>query len=332
MQEETTRSRWLLLLEPALVTLLALVVSAGLGVVGLFAVAFLIEPDPIASLVGIERKLEVRLIPADAETPPALEATRLSITSTFDSVDVIVVQEDGGEWRLLAWVQDDPTGDDLAAITGGLTDLGWDNVTPMMTTQQRLHGTLENPHRMRSYIPPAMTGQAFMFILIAWIMVRWRKPNALGIPVRPAAVVSWGVGAALIAFLGSTVVGGGIHLAGLEVQEQPWIRALMADSSALLALTPWIVVLGPISEEVFFRGYVFRRLFSRSGPAAAYLASALLFAVVHWHPVGFPMYAIIGLVFCWVYRKTGSLWAPILGHVTYNALVVGIPLMASPTP
>ncbi|NIM62730.1 MAG: CPBP family intramembrane metalloprotease, partial [Acidobacteria bacterium] len=56
--------------------------------------------------------------------------------------------------------------------------------------------------------------------------------------------------------------------------------------------------------------------------------SAVLFAVIHWHPIGFPMYAIIGLVFCWVYRRTGNLWAPVCGHVIYNAIVVGIPLLA----
>jgi membrane protease YdiL (CAAX protease family) len=332
MQEQMTPSRTLLLVETALVTVVALVVSAVLGVVGLFAVAFLVESDPIASLVGMERKLDVRLTPADPEALPGLDETRTTIDSTFDSVDVIVVPEDVAEWRLLAWVQDEPTPEDLAAITNGLTELGWGDVMPTMTTQQRLQGALENPHRMRSYIPPAMTGQAFLFVLVAWLMVRWRKPLALGVPAPPGSALAWGVGAALIAFVGSTLVGGGIQLTGLEVEEQPWIRALMADRSALLALTPWIVVLGPISEEVFFRGYVFRRLFSTAGPSTAYLASALLFAAVHWHPVGFPMYTIIGLVFCWVYQKTGNLWAPVIGHVTYNALVVGIPLLASPTP
>ena len=331
MHEETSRSRFVVLVEPPLALLLAFVVSIFFGFVGFFATALLVENDPIGSLLGMERKLDIQLTPGAAEASPALDETRATVASIFETADAIVISEGENAWRLLAWIEGEPSDDQLANVAVRLDQLGWHDAVPKMTTQPRYFGAMENPRRMRVYVPPAMTVQAFAFILAAWIMVRWRKPRALSGTLRPAVAFAWGVGSAVVAFFASTLVGGGLQLTGWEVEEQPWIQALMADRSALLVLMPWLVLVGPVSEEVFFRGYVFRRLFSSSGPGAAYLVSALLFAVIHWHPVGFPMYAVIGLVFCWVYRKTGTLWAPVFGHVIYNALVVGIPLLAPPT-
>lgn len=333
MHQETSRSRFVVLVEPPLALLLAFAVSILFGIAGFFATALLVENDSIGALLGMERKLDIRLTPGEAEALPApLDATRSAVVSIFEKVDVVVIPEGEEIWRLLAWIEGDPSDEQLANVVVRLDELGWDNVIPTMTTQPRYLGAWENPRRMRAYVPPAMTIQAFVFIVAAWIMIRWRKPRPLGGTIRPAAVFAWGLGSAVAAFLASTLVGGGLHLTGWEVEEQAWIRALMADRSALLVLMPWLVLFGPVSEEVFFRGYVFRRLFSSAGPGAAYAVSALLFAVIHWHPVGLPMYAVIGLVFCWVYRRTGNLWAPVVGHVVYNALVVGIPLVAPPTP
>jgi membrane protease YdiL (CAAX protease family) len=329
--EESTGSRFVILVEPAIALFLAFVVSIFFSLAGFLATAALVENDPIGML-GTQRKLDIELMPKDGEVAPKLEDTRSAVAMAFEAADVIVIPEGEGSWRLMAWIDEDPTDNALAGIAVRLAELGWDDAVPRMTTQPRYLGAMENPRRMRQYIPPAMTAQAFVFIFAAWVMVRWRKPPAFGGSVRPAAALAWGAGSALVAFFGSTLVGGGLQLTGWEVEEQAWIQALMADRSALLVLMPWLVLLGPISEEVFFRGYVFRRLFSSVGPRAAYLVSALLFAVIHWHPVGFPMYTVIGLVFCWVYQRTGSLWAPVFGHVVYNALVISIPLFVPQGP
>lgn len=332
MHEETSRSRFIILVEPVIALFLAFVVSIFFSLAGFFATALLVENDPIESMLGTERKLDIRLTPRDGEGAPKLEDSRLAVAMAFEAADVIVAPDGESAWRLMAWIDEDPTDDALAGIVVRLDELGWDDAVPKMTTQPRYLGAMENPQRMRFYIPPAMTAQAFVFILAAWVMVRWRRPRALGGSVRPATALVWGAGSALVAFFGSTLVGGGLQLTGWEVEEQAWIQALMADRSVLLVLMPWLVLFGPISEEIFFRGYVFRRLFSSVSPRAAYLVSALLFAVIHWHPVGFPMYTVIGLVFCWVYQKTGSLWAPVIGHVVYNALVIAIPLLVPQSP
>lgn len=325
--EETRRSRWLVLIEPPLALGLAFGISIFCGMFGFMATAFFVEEDPVESLFGTEHKLDVELTQA-GDTLPALDETKQAVAAVFDVSDVIVIPEGERVWQLLAWIPNEPANNALPELTRRLGALGWSDPAPTMTTSPRYFGAMENPRRMRVYVPPAMTIQALVFVLAAWIMVRWRHPLALRDPVHPTTALLWGAGAAIVAFIGSTLVGGGLQLTGWEIEEQAWIQALMADRSSLLLLTPWLVLLGPVSEEVFFRGYVFRRLFSSAGPRAAYVVSAILFAVIHWHPVGLPMYVLIGLVFCWVYRRTGTLWAPIFGHVLYNGLVITLPLLA----
>ncbi len=73
MHEETSRSRFVVLVEPPLALLLAFVVSILFGIVGFFATALLVENDPIGALLGMERKLDIRLTPRDAEASPALD-------------------------------------------------------------------------------------------------------------------------------------------------------------------------------------------------------------------------------------------------------------------
>jgi membrane protease YdiL (CAAX protease family) len=319
-----------LLIEPPLVLLLAFCVSILLGVLGFMGTALVVESDPIGALIGVERKLDIRLTPKEAEALPSLEDTRGLIVSIFDKVDVIVVPEGENTWRLQAWIDGDPAGDTFASLAPRLDELGWDGAVPRMTTQPRYSGVAENPRRMRAYVPPAMTLQALSFIFAAWVMIRWRKPRGFERRASPVETIAWAIAAAVVAFGTSTLLGGLLQLTGLEVEEQAWIQALMSDRSVLLVVMPWLVLVGPVSEEVFFRGYVFRRVWSSSGPRAAYALSALLFALIHWHPIGVPMYALIGLVFCWVYRKTGSLWAPVVAHVVYNGIVVSIPLLVAP--
>ena len=87
--------------------------------------------------------------------------------------------------------------------------------------------------------------------------------------------------------------------------------------AALLA-----IVLAPIAEELFFRGFVFGGLIRGLGPWGAAILSAALFMLAHRAPVTFIPIFIIGLLLAWTYLKSGSLWYPILAHMGYNSMVV----------
>ena len=110
--------------------------------------------------------------------------------------------------------------------------------------------------------------------------------------------------------------------------------AISARISAAPRTTVLIVVaLAPFVEEVLFRGLVLGGLRHKSR-LGAYAASCALFALAHvWqyalggHDVTYLVLALEylapGLVFCWAYEHSGTLWTSILLHAAVNAVAVG---------
>jgi uncharacterized protein len=85
-----------------------------------------------------------------------------------------------------------------------------------------------------------------------------------------------------------------------------------------LALAAAVIVIGaPISEELFFRGFVFSGLLKWGfWPAAA--VSAILFTLFHLDPGSVIPFTIIGIVLAWLYYSRGSLWDSITFHFLFN--------------
>lgn len=79
-------------------------------------------------------------------------------------------------------------------------------------------------------------------------------------------------------------------------------------------------ILGPIVEELLFRGLVQGRLRQAMKPKAAILISALAFGVIHLNTIQGVYATIIGLFFGIIYEKTNSLWFPIIGHIAVNSI------------
>lgn len=85
-----------------------------------------------------------------------------------------------------------------------------------------------------------------------------------------------------------------------------------------------IVVVGPVAEETFFRGFLFAGLVRRLGTASSIAISSVLFAVAHVDPALFGPALLSGSVFALVYWRTGSVWPAILAHTAQNAVAFGL--------
>lgn len=78
----------------------------------------------------------------------------------------------------------------------------------------------------------------------------------------------------------------------------------------------------PLTEEIFFRGFVMAGLVSRFGVVGAAVGSALIFSVFHLHPgVLLPIF-FTGLLLAGLYYVTGSLWLPIIAHAAQNTIAL----------
>lgn len=99
--------------------------------------------------------------------------------------------------------------------------------------------------------------------------------------------------------------------------------SLVADQMDSMSNVLWsyffAVVLAPISEEVVFRGFLFGGTRHHWGVIPAALISSGIFAVLH----GYSMLGLLavfgyGLIFCWIYQRSGSLLPGMLVHAVFN--------------
>ncbi|MCH7738254.1 MAG: CPBP family intramembrane metalloprotease [Chloroflexi bacterium] len=145
--------------------------------------------------------------------------------------------------------------------------------------------------------------------------VRW--------PRKGTVLLMFGVlGASLIATAGYSII---VEWLGFERLTTPEVESdIFFDGPAVLLTFQALAFITPMSEEIFFRGFVFRGLLSRMGPWGAIVGSALVFSGFHLSiGVMVPIF-ITGFLLAWLYWRTGSLWAAIGAHAGQNALALGV--------
>lgn len=81
-----------------------------------------------------------------------------------------------------------------------------------------------------------------------------------------------------------------------------------------------LVLLAPIAEEVLFRGYLFGALRRYIKPWLTILITSIIFGFVHGNINLMIDTFALGLVLGTLRQTTGSVWAPILLHMTKNGL------------
>ncbi|MSP25328.1 MAG: CPBP family intramembrane metalloprotease [Myxococcales bacterium] len=91
-----------------------------------------------------------------------------------------------------------------------------------------------------------------------------------------------------------------------------------ATMSRRIAMAVAIVIVGPVIEELFFRGAILGPLARRQRSVAAIAMSALLFAFVHPEPRSMPPIFLMGLLLGYLRASTGSILPSIAMHVGFN--------------
>lgn len=109
----------------------------------------------------------------------------------------------------------------------------------------------------------------------------------------------------------------------LEVSNM--LMKLMTNPIGLLGAC----LIGPLAEEVIFRGAIERRLLEKNwNPWFAIVISAALFAVSHLNLAQGVTAFVIGIFMGWVYYRTRSIWVTALIHMVNNTVACLISLMA----
>ena len=109
---------------------------------------------------------------------------------------------------------------------------------------------------------------------------------------------------------------------GLPYQPHQLVQPLLeaGESSLLWPLFGLAILIGPLAEELFFRGLFFPALKSKVSVFAAVIISAALFATLHLNWAGWLPIFGLGILLAYSYQKTGDLLVPIFIHVIHNSL------------
>jgi membrane protease YdiL (CAAX protease family) len=98
------------------------------------------------------------------------------------------------------------------------------------------------------------------------------------------------------------------------------VEQIVSRSPVLMSLN--LAVLGPVGEEVFFRGFAYSALRKKYGVRRGILVSALFFGTYHMIPWQIPYAVVAGVLLAFVYEKTQSLYPPILFHIINNSVAL----------
>jgi len=116
---------------------------------------------------------------------------------------------------------------------------------------------------------------------------------------------------------------------GVEPPPEPIQELIFEEQSpSILWLTVLLAcVVGPLAEELFFRGVLYAALRRRTSRIWATLLSGGLFSLVHTNIVGFVPILLLGCVLADRYERTGSLMAPLTVHIAHNSLLMSLALI-----
>lgn len=154
-------------------------------------------------------------------------------------------------------------------------------------------------------------------ILITWFM--WRRYQAIKDPRYATGMNTQKWWTVLIAFV-VMILTNNLTVPFIQPTGNGNVEALTELLQTLgLYMIPYVVFLGPIMEELLFRGFLMNWFFTKR-PVFSVLTSALLFGLMHGitDPIYFLSKALLGLVLAIVYVRNQNIKSTITLHILNN--------------
>jgi len=143
----------------------------------------------------------------------------------------------------------------------------------------------------------------------------WRSLGWVAAPIRNRMLVIYGV---LLAVL---VAGAGALLRTPDIDSP--LKQLLSDPRSAVMVGLFAVTLGPLCEELAFRGFIQPLLVRSLGALPGIFATAVPFGLLHLQQNAFSwrhglLITLAGVVFGWVRHRSGSTRAAAIMHAAYN--------------
>ncbi len=112
---------------------------------------------------------------------------------------------------------------------------------------------------------------------------------------------------------------------GWEEEQETLLQVLALQGPQLLAASVIAILVGPLLEELLFRGFLQSALAQALGERGALVATSVLFSALHG-VAGLPILFALSLFLGWLQLRTRCLWVPWSAHVLNNAVTLGLAL------
>ncbi len=109
---------------------------------------------------------------------------------------------------------------------------------------------------------------------------------------------------------------------GIATTTNPAIELFLRinNSSLLFFLVIQIIFFGPLAEELFFRGFIYKLIRKKYNFWLSAALSSLLFAALHRSSQDALPLLALGISLCYVYERTNNIVSPVLFHIIHNCL------------
>ena len=171
--------------------------------------------------------------------------------------------------------------------------------------------------------------EAGLLVPVWWLVIRrygvgW---DALGLRLFDAGTLGVGCGLMIMSLLFNAAWAS--LLAIFDLRAQIDMVPIFAELSSPWWLLLAGIVVAPVVEELFFRGFLYAGLSQRYSWRRAAVISSALFALIHLQPLAIPPIFILGYIFAYLYRRSGSIWPAVVMHVATNSLGLGAAYLLS---
>jgi membrane protease YdiL (CAAX protease family) len=161
--------------------------------------------------------------------------------------------------------------------------------------------------------------QPLQFVPI-WIILRMRNASwkDLGFKTARPNVLALGCGFVVLAFGVNFINNIVMVLFKIPIQAEKFFGLASNLDSPTTFLIAGIFI-APLFEETIFRGFLFPGLRQKLGWEKAAIISSAIFGFCHLQIAAFIPTFVLGLVFCYLYQRSSSIWPGIILHTVVNS-------------
>lgn len=179
------------------------------------------------------------------------------------------------------------------------------------------------------------TGLFLIFIFFVVKLVHGYDLKILGlVKTRLGYWLRVGLLNGVVLFISVVILGALInYLIPVEIEPQPITEVILSAGTSWERFIPFIVtaIFAPISEELYFRGFLYPALRRRIGVKGGIVVASLIFGGLHYDLVRMIPLVFGGIWLNWLYERSGTIYAPMMAHSAWNGIMCLLILYPLPT-